>query len=186
MIDEEQLWIKLIHRCSASVDQSTIIQISAQHQSNSEEEKQRLSVSLGDISDYESVINDKLVELPKDKCGNWIIRTEKLKDRVNTTLCRSYTIETLDTVETGTVLDFETYFFENEDHMKMKDIFVSYKRKSARNKKRKLDFFLSKVKILISDKVIGKLSNLEVHCFSDEYRAPMHCLLERRTKYKKG
>ena len=163
---------------------STIIQVAAQHQSNSEKEKHRHIASLTNISEYETQVNCKLTESPNETSGNRIVSIAELKNGVDATLCRECTTEKIRTIEDDTILSFEKYFMQNEDSMSSKEIFATYKKNRDRNKKRKLDLFLSNAKMLVKEQTIAQSSTLEVHCASDKHRTPMHRLLERRVKHK--
>ena len=59
---------------------STIIQVAAQHQSNYEKDKHRLSAPLTNILDYETQANSKLTQSPQQTCGNRIIGIGELKN----------------------------------------------------------------------------------------------------------
>ena len=137
----------------------TIIQISAQHQPNYDEEKQRFTVSLEKNDTYNSIATAKIFESTKGKCWNRIIGIGDLKDWVDATLCRSCYEKELDTIEANTVLEFVRYRFESKGTMIPSDNFSFFKRNKRRNKKGKLDFF-PKAKMLV--RKIGGIQGLRI------------------------
>lgn len=124
---------------------STSIQLTAQHQSKYNKEKLWVTVSLEENTTYKSVITTKLKELAKGKYENWIIETGDLKEGINVTFFHCVK-ERLDTIKADTVLDFETYFFENEGIIASLAIFTFFKKKNKKNKKINLDLLFPKQK----------------------------------------